>query len=206
MEAVCIASGPSLTAADVELVKQWRRAQDVSRCVIVVNTSFRLAPWADYLFAMDDRWWRVYGEEARRDFRGKRYSFSRGTYAAEHAETMLGKSGYQTFGNSGAGAVMLARYLGASRVVLLGYDAERRKGAPAHWHPDHPIGLNNASSSHAWPGQFKRVARQMKGIRIINASRQTALTCFARATLEDALGVEAAAIGPTAGCNARAAA
>ena len=51
---VCIASGPSLTAEDCELVRE-------SGCpVIVTNTTFRLCPWADMLYAFDRPWWNHY--------------------------------------------------------------------------------------------------------------------------------------------------
>ena len=48
--AVCIASGPSLTQADVDYVRGKAR-------VIVVNNGYLLAPWADVLYAADARWW-----------------------------------------------------------------------------------------------------------------------------------------------------
>jgi len=47
----CLASGPSLTRADVALV----RAQGLP--TIVVNTTYQMAPWADVLYACDAKWW-----------------------------------------------------------------------------------------------------------------------------------------------------
>jgi len=49
---VCIASGPSLTRADVERVREWRQeaGAPTKRRVIVVNTSYKIAPWADALY------------------------------------------------------------------------------------------------------------------------------------------------------------
>ena len=57
MRFVCIASGPSLTPEDVQAVKEWRDAGKGK--VIVVNTTFRAAPWADAMFAMDAKWWPI---------------------------------------------------------------------------------------------------------------------------------------------------
>ena len=39
--------------------------------VVVTNTTFRAAPWADVLYAMDRVWWRQYLEEARQSFTGQ---------------------------------------------------------------------------------------------------------------------------------------
>src|SRR5690606_3319410 len=68
-EVVCIASGPSLTADDCEAVKAWR-AQEEGRGVIVTNTTFRLCPWADVLYALDAAWWKQYLREVRQVFTG----------------------------------------------------------------------------------------------------------------------------------------
>src|SRR5690606_36428084 len=88
---VCIASGPSLTADDVETVRRWRQeaqgehagaGQDASAGgpdrewaggpvgVVVTNTTFRAAPWADVLYAMDRAWWLRYLDEVRKAFTG----------------------------------------------------------------------------------------------------------------------------------------
>ncbi|SDW94858.1 hypothetical protein SAMN05421681_103308 [Lysobacter enzymogenes] len=88
--------------------------------------------------------------------------------------------------NSGAGAIALAAHWGARRVILLGYDCQRT-GGQAHWHGDHPEGLANAGSIARWPAQFQRLIPQLRGVEVINASRETALTVFPRATLESLL-------------------
>ncbi len=52
---VCIASGPSLTP---EICERIRVTRDEGRCMaIVVNSSCRLAPWADVLFFTDNGWY-----------------------------------------------------------------------------------------------------------------------------------------------------
>jgi hypothetical protein len=47
--AVLVASGPSLCPSDVDRVRGRAR-------VIAVNDGYRLAPWADVLYACDRRW------------------------------------------------------------------------------------------------------------------------------------------------------
>lgn len=52
--AALLGGGPSLTIADVEIVRQ-ARAEDRLR-VIAVNDAYLLAPWADVHYAADRRW------------------------------------------------------------------------------------------------------------------------------------------------------
>lgn len=95
---------------------------------------------------------------------------------------------FHNFGNSGACAIGLAIAGGASRIVLLGYDCQQIEGK-THWHGDHPKALSNAVSIKRWPAQFANVATaaQNKGVTVINASRATALKCFERQALENAI-------------------
>lgn len=154
---------------------------------MVANTSFRAAPWADALFAMDLAWWRQYGNEARSVFRGSFHSTC-GAVASEFniRPVSVNSKLMQAHGNSGAGAMMLAFYAGARRVIMLGYDCQHTGGAK-HWHGDHPPKLGNANRPEMWERGFAKVAHDLEGIEVINASRTTALTCFPQMDLEDAL-------------------
>jgi hypothetical protein len=91
-------------------------------------------------------------------------------------------------GNSGFGAVGLCVQWGASRVVLLGYDMQRT-GNRAHWHGDHPGHLGQGNSFAMWTRRFASAAPQLvdAGIEVVNASRATALTCFQRMGIQEAL-------------------
>lgn len=88
--------------------------------------------------------------------------------------------------NSGAGAISLAAFFGAKRIVLIGYDGQKTKGK-AHWHADHPAKLGNAGVAHKWPEQFSRIVKELNGAEVINASRETAIACFKRESLDVAL-------------------
>lgn len=179
-EVVCIASGPSLTPQDCERVRRWREAAP-GRAVIVVNTTFRLAPWADVLYAMDAAWWNAHIDEVRRTFRGRMINPWREMRGVERVR-------FEHRRNSGAGAISLAAHWGARRIVLLGYDCQRT-GGQAHWHGDHPKGLGNAGTIDRWPAIFARLAKSLAGrVTVINATRETALTCFERRSLSEALG------------------
>jgi len=180
---VCIASGPSLTAEDCDLVHAAKLP------TIVTNTSVKLAPWADVLMGFDGAWWTKYGPELEW-FHGLRTTCSN-SGAKAGAIPMQKVVGFKAFGNSGCAAISLAVLGGASRVVLLGYDVQHTDGRK-HWHEDHPAPLGNAKGVNAWPAKFAKVAEHADRhkVAIVNASRQTALTCFPRASLEAAIGAE----------------
>lgn len=91
--------------------------------------------------------------------------------------------------NSGAGAVALAARWGARRIVLVGFDCQHT-GGQRHWHGDHPPGTaGNAAPKTVlkWPQQFRELKPRLRGIQVINATRETALDVFPRAELEQAL-------------------
>lgn len=129
---------------------------------------------------MDRKWWNAYLPEIREVFKGRKSTPLNGVREAQHIVHDKGK-------NSGYGALTLAIFRGAKRVVLVGYDAQHT-GGRSHWHGDHPQPLGSAGSVHRWPIDFERAQRQYAGrVEILNASRATALTCFPRVTLERAL-------------------
>lgn len=92
----------------------------------------------------------------------------------------------RTGGNSGYQALNLAVLLGASRIILLGYDMRG-----SHWHGDHPKRLANPKESDfaAWRARFATTLPDLAraGVEVLNCSRDTALECFARARLEDVI-------------------
>ena len=87
--------------------------------------------------------------------------------------------------NSGAGCIALAAHLGARKIIMLGYDCQHT-GGRAHWHGDHPPQLGNARSVGRWLESFARLAESLT-CEVVNATRETALTCWPRVDLEQAL-------------------
>lgn len=176
---VCIASGPSLTLEDCEAVRGLK--------TIVCNTSFRIAPWADVLYAMDAVWWKVYIHEVDKTYPGIKASCA----DLEHwfGVYRLRDCGFIKSNNTGAGAISLAAYMGARRIIMLGYDLSH-DGEKAHHHGDHPAPLGNArnQSIKGWLPQFEKLRARLNesGIEISNCSRRTALD-WPRSTIEDEL-------------------
>lgn len=91
-------------------------------------------------------------------------------------------------GNSGYQAIHLAATFGAKRIILLGYDMQRTDGK-LHWHGKHWGRLPNGNGFPSWIKQMSPLAKDLRklGVEVINCSRQTALRCFPRASLEETL-------------------
>jgi hypothetical protein len=191
---VCIASGPSLCAEDLEFVRTHHAA---GLCkVIVVNREFEFAPWADVLYAADHRCWQEYIADIRKVFAGELWTMD--GQAAKIFKLNLIKRGstfgysedpgtINTGGNSGYQAVHLAAYWGAKRIVLLGYDMQRTGGLEHHY-GKHRGRLPNGKAFEEWIRRFKPliIALKQRGVLLLNATRSTAIpeTWIARISLE----------------------
>lgn len=191
---VCIASGPSLTREDVDLVKVQHAA---GRCkVIAVNREFEMAPWADALYIADYMCWQEYMKDINKAFHGERWTIDERA-ARQFKLNLIGRARGEGFskdpkeittgGNSGFQVVHLAMHWGASRIFLLGYDMQQTGGKPHHYgkHRGH---LHNGKWFDRWIPSFKPLVAELKrrGVQIVNLSRQTALPDWVpRSTLEE---------------------
>lgn len=192
------ASGPSLTAADTAPARG--RAK-----VLAVSDSWRLAPFAEVLYAADAPWWDHDDGAKHRGFAGEKWTqdqrsktdaqfqaAARWGLTLVHSQMLPGLSFDPALihqgGNSGFQAVNLAVLFGARRILLLGFDLQPT-GGQAHFFGDHPGALNQAIPYGMFRAAFEEAAPQLAaaGIEVINCSRQTALTCFARRPIEEAL-------------------
>lgn len=187
MITACIASGPSLLKSDIDycISKGWR----IAAC----NNAAFICDRLDLFLAMDARWWEKYGRRVVKtgaecwtpspvianrlkincyDMRlGGGYSKTRGlTYWGE-------LSGYQL--------LQAASWSGCRKIVMLGYDMQHT-GGQAHYHDDHPADWPNAQELDRkmtyWPKLAHQAARH--GIELINCSRETAINCIKRKSLE----------------------
>jgi len=174
-----LATGPSLTAEAVEKVRRLP--------CIAVNDAYRLAPWAEILFAMDSRWWR-HNDAAVAVFAGIKVSLAlEDPVAGVHTIKRSGEIGFdvrpnriRTGGNSGYGAVHIAIQTGAARVLLLGFDMHGD-----HFFGKHPAPLRNpkASKFAKWIGRFG--ALNGRGAQIVNCTPGSRLNAFPHVRLDD---------------------
>lgn len=157
---------------------------------------FQQIPWADLLYACDLLWWDRYIDEVREKFGGECWGLEAevAKYGVSVVEADIGGVGLgrhgviHTGGNSGYQAINLLYFLGAKKIILLGYDMQKT-GGKSHSHGDHPSGLNRSSDFSDWISRFGPLARDLRnnGIKVLNATRETALSCFERVNLEQAL-------------------
>lgn len=178
-----LASGPSMSQEVADKV----RAKGIP--TIAINTTFRLAPWADMLYAADPQWWEAYWNKLD-GFVGLRVT---STVAYRPELLSLEVTRYDGFepdtgkmasgGNSGYQAIHIAMHAGATRIELYGYDMQA-KGQHQHWHGLHPLTLRNHGSDIyvRWLRAFAALAPIAKGmgVQIVNCTPGSALTCFDR--------------------------
>jgi hypothetical protein len=192
---VCIGGGPSLTQADVDAVRGRAR-------VVAINDAYRLAPWADVLYAADRKW--IDWHDGVPGFAGPKYSIESQDPTPRPDWTvlrntgplgleLLNASGLRAGFNSGYQAIGLAVHFGAARIVLLGYDMGPSADGRSHWFGDHPDGKASPYPQMIAAFDTLAVALAECGVSVVNCSRRTALTTFQRRTLEDVFAKVAAA-------------
>lgn len=192
---VILASGPGLTQEQVEHVGPRGDCY-----VIAVNNTWRLAPWADVLYAGDFLWWKTHctsteGSRAKRDCHFERWTQDAG--AAERFGIKrikgvnrpgLGEQCIHTGGNSGYQAINLAYLWKVKKIILLGFTMREIDGKK-HWHPDHPKPLVQQILPDEWRHKMGPLAKDLeaRGVEVVNCDPLSALTCFRMSTIEQEL-------------------
>lgn len=206
-EVVCLASGPSLTLNQVEQVYQSGYP------TIVVNDTFRLAPWAEVLYAADLKWWQhhyptakalmSYTDEPDGEFwtlEGNKQHIARKypdsvDWINEVPFQRLPGVGLDKIhhgGNSGYHAINLAFLFGAKKIILAGYDHQHTNNK-AHWFGDHDkdkFNINaNIEHMDRWLRGFDGMAKDFEKLEVdlVNCSIETAIASCRRSTLEKEL-------------------
>jgi uncharacterized Rossmann fold enzyme len=198
-----LGGGPSLADVDLEPLR--------TRRVIGVNQAYKLGPWVDICWFGDKQWYP--GQlPAIRDFGGLIVTCAHETNLNRRWQRVkyVGRSkpaGIETKkpthvawnSSSGTSAVNLAYWLGASTVVLLGFDMKidgnpRDKQARTHWHNDYEVRWDKRNAKlvdpyerfmRYWPAVAKDA--QAAGLTILNATEGSALDLFPRVKLEEVL-------------------
>jgi len=182
-----LGGGPSLTEADVRYVGE---RPHLTR-TIAIKEAYLLAPWADVLYACDASWWKFY--DGAPTFAGLKYTLEApypGVVQLQNTGSEgleLDPIGLRTGYNSGYQAINLAVHLGATRIVLLGFDCWSGPDGRSNWftttrpHMDSPYPV----FLQAFAGLVDPL--KAAGIELINCSRQTLLRAFPRRPLEEVL-------------------
>ena len=196
-----IGGGPSILTQDLTVL--------ASKRVIGVNMAFLLGPWVDIIWYGDKQWYNLQSprilsynglvltcsaeaQNVRRHPAVKYVGRSKPSGIESKKRTHVAWNGC-----SGASAISVAYWLGAKKVILLGFDMQidaKNKAAKTHWHDEYPLRWDKKKSSHVnpypkfllyWP-QIMRDAKRL-GLEILNATPNSALNLFPKVTLESTL-------------------
>lgn len=193
-----LGGGPSLLKSNLNLIKD--------KNVLGVNQAYTLGDWVDVCYSGDARWYH-WNKKNLRAYKGRLIT-SYPSYQPDHnrnAKKVLnvgrisghgisGKTNKSIMwnGNSGASAVNVAYWLGAKRIILLGFDM-KRQGKQFNWHNDYPTtpGKKQNGRLKTPYRQFLRcwnkiaIDAKALGLEIINCTPGGSLNIFQRAELED---------------------
>lgn len=164
-----LATGPSMSQALADYVRDKCR-------VMAVSNAYKLAPWADALVSNDSAWWREHKDAIQ--FAGRKFC---GNSGYQHLERLKADGDFGGGTNSGLQAMRAAQLMGATRILLLGFDMHG-----AHYFGLHPAPLRNTTRS-----RFKvhiMQFRKWKGCPVINCTPGSALKQFPFMDIREALG------------------
>lgn len=189
---VIAASGPSLSQQQIEAVKAASAVR-----LIVTNSTWVRAPFADVIYGCDFQWWKAYHLQIKyAGLHGRCWTQDRSAaerfqlhYVRTEGRQGLGTKALRVNGNSGAGAINLAYLFGCRRILLIGFDMREVDGKK-HWHADHPAPLVQKQTFGDWIHKFMTLASDLKanGCQVINCTPGSALQCFPMSTIERELG------------------
>jgi hypothetical protein len=189
-----IGGGPSLIGFDFERLRGKGR-------VIAINRAFEYAPWADILFFMDNKFYRLCHEGERQllwnGFKGHKVflDLMGRSYEDCYHIRSLGRIGLSRSlaqglyhgNNSGVGALNLALVLRARPIYLLGYDMTY-SGNRSHFHSGYGAHAREATVK-GFVRDFERMAKFMREERktIINLNPKSGLKTFRFGNIDEVL-------------------
>lgn len=157
------------------------------------------------VYGCDAAWWRA--ERGLPNFSGLKVSYGSNGLSGQFADirtiniAKVGRSYADDVvldpvgtvgagGNSGFQALNLAVQWGARRIMLVGFDMSDRGGK--HWYGRNlwPMSANpDETNFKRWIAAFDRAAPQLQdlGVEVVNCSPASALTCFPKRSISDAL-------------------
>lgn len=165
---ICVGGGPSLKGFDLTPYK------DIP--TIAVNQAYEIAPWAQYLFFADRRWYMWPHNKPNVDaFPGIKVTVGKTLFPPEldfrrmirdkdaglcHERTHLAGI------DSGCVAVNLAFHLGASRIILLGYDSGFSAEGMSHFHNKHQVDANHMYYTDRYGPRLSALAQRLRDVGV----------------------------------------
>jgi hypothetical protein len=168
---VCIGSGSSLTAEDVQTCRD--KGYKLATC----NQGFKVAPDCDLFHALDDGWWERYGYQAMLALTNPKVKIYTGS--------LVGVGTLVSFGLNRKRPIHLEHALGGhnlielvgretpTKIILIGYD-----GTGQHFHDDY--------NTHGDISTHNDLYHSLKHLPVINCSRHSIIDAFPRMSLDNA--------------------
>ena len=184
-----LGGGPSLADMDLTPLHSQR--------VLGVNQAYKLGPWVDAVYFGDCGWY-AQNLTAIRGYAGLKIT-SCGRcpeFGWRHVHRVRrtkatgidskSRDAVAWNNNSGASAINVAYWLGAKRIVLLGFDMQLR-GERKNWHDDYRNEMKNPELFNRHLRGFPQIAKdaQALGLEILNATPDSAVTQFPFVALKD---------------------
>lgn len=166
-----LATGPSMSQSVANAVRG-------RCCVVAVSDAYKLAPWANVLVSADKAWW-DHNPEALR-FPGKKYG------AMPEFNAVPGVERFRVSGgtNSGLLGLMVSVHLGATKVLLCGFDMH---SPGEHFFGRHPKPLKSTTADRMAAFRRQFMTFKPKGVEIINCTPGSELKVYPMGRLEDEL-------------------
>ena len=201
---ICIASGPSLNQSQIDIIGQAKKELSQKIKVLAVNDNWQ---WkyqdnfiSDHLYAADTDWWKIHLEKINESgFSGDKWIPIRGEFAKNHglnrvhcvvAKGLGTGNALHCHHNSGAQAIGLAYFLGAKKIILVGYDMKPANDGKVHWFGNHPKGLRNTPQKYKhWIESHHQINVDLKSLNIdcVNCTLDTAIPHYRKGNLQDEL-------------------
>lgn len=180
---ICIATGSSLTADDVDYCR------GKGHKIYAVKEARFLCPDADVLYAADWDWWDF--NKGCPEFTGEKWTCAQESAKKYGLNYIAPKPNIDwseeqgivaTGGNSGFQTLNLAVLHGADRVILLGYDMGFTN--KKHFWTDEFQRPVRDSRYNDWIQKFNRAAPKIK-VPVFNATAKSNLECFQKVKLRE---------------------
>lgn len=183
-----IASGPSISSQNIELLR--------GRRVIVINSSYTVAPWADILFFADGRWWDDNKKEVNVNFNGRIVTTAKNMPSSLfYLEKVIPPPGLSSSRcklvvqrTSLQASINLAVHLGTNKIVILGADMGRDSEGRTHHHKPHKW----SQKPGCWDQQMDQLQLTVEPLKklkidVINCSEVSRIKWWPKMKLEDTL-------------------
>lgn len=142
---------------------------------VAVSDAYKIAPWAEALVSNDAKWWSCNLDALK--FAGRRFAYEQ----VQGVEHLRATHDFRYGINSGLQGIRVAELLGATRILLLGFDMHGTHYFGPHTAPELKNTDGNRFAIHL------RQFLKWKGCQVVNCTPGSALTQFPMGDIREVL-------------------